>query len=111
MGSSRAFPAAARILRAYYRGTTVTTAPTRTVRVLLSDGRRSAAVSSPRAWRAIGATIDGRRVVRLRARAAHTIRVGRGGRLALLRGARRVALFTGQVRLVPAKRRGRFFFR
>ena len=97
---------AARILRAYYRGSKVTTAPTRTVRVLLSDGRRSAAVSSPRAWRALGATTDGRRVVRLRPRAAHTIRAARGGRLALLRGARRVALFTGPVRLVPAGRRG-----
>ena len=64
------------ILRHYYRGTTLTTAPTRTVKVLLSSGERSIAVSSPRPWRATGATTDGRRAVPLAARATHTVRVG-----------------------------------
>jgi stage II sporulation protein D len=97
---------AGRILRHYYRGTALTTAPTRSVKVLLADAQRSVAVSSPRAWRATGRTTDGRRAVRLPARAEHTLRIGPGGRLSLMRGARRVALFTGGVRLAPVRRGG-----
>jgi stage II sporulation protein D len=93
------------ILRHYYRGTSLATAPTRTVKVLLSEGERSIAVSSRRPGRAPGATTDGRRTVSLAARATHTLRVGRGGRLALLRGSRRLAVFRGGVRLA-SKRRG-----
>jgi stage II sporulation protein D len=94
------------ILRHYYRGTTLTTAPTRTVKVLLSSGERSIAVSSPRPWRAAGATPDGRRAVPLAARATHRLRVGAGGRLALLRGGRRLAVFRGPVRLASKTRGG-----
>jgi stage II sporulation protein D len=97
---------AGRILRHYYRGARLARTSPRTVRVLVSSGRRSAAVWSPRAWRAIGTTTRGRRTTRLAARAVHTLRVGAGGRIALLRGQRRVAILTGRVRLRASGRGG-----
>jgi stage II sporulation protein D len=97
---------AGQILRHYYQGTRLAAAPTRAVRVLLSDGRRRAAFSSGRPWVALGRATDGRARVRLRAGAVHTLRAGADGRLVLVRGARRVALFAGAVRLAPAGRGG-----
>ena len=103
-GQALAGRGAAAILRHYYRGTRLTTAPTRTVKVLLAEGAGSVAASSPRAWRAVGATAGGRRTVKLARGAVVTVRPRRGGRTVLLRGARRLATFTGTVRLVPARR-------
>ncbi len=105
-GQARDGRDAGTILRHYYRGAELTAVPRRSVRVLLSPGRRSAAFWSGRPWVALGRTTDGRERVRLRAGAAHTLRSGPGGRLALARGARRVALFTGAVRLAAAGRGG-----
>jgi stage II sporulation protein D len=98
-GQALAGRGAGAILRHYYRGARLATAPSRTVKVLLAEGARSVAISSPRAWRALGGTAGGRRAVALPRRAALTLRVGRRGRLVLLRGARRLAAFTGAVRL------------
>jgi stage II sporulation protein D len=105
-GQALAGRRAAAILRHYYRGTRLTTAPTRTVKVLLAEGAARVAVSSPRRWRAVGAAAGGRghRSVRLAGRAVLTVRAGAGGRTVLLRGSRRVATFAGGVRLVPARR-------
>jgi stage II sporulation protein D len=105
-GQAIAGRGAAAILRHYYRGTRLTTARTRTVKVLLGEGVGSFAASSARAWRALGAGARGRRAVRLPPGAAVTVRAGRGGRTVLLRGARRLATFAGAVRLVPARRGG-----
>jgi stage II sporulation protein D len=96
---------AGRILRHYYRGASLTTRAGRSVKILLSSGRRSAAVSSPRAWRAVGARTNGRRVAPLRAGVVHRLRVLADGRLAIERGSRRVAVFTGEV-LLQARGRG-----
>jgi stage II sporulation protein D len=76
------------------------------VRILLDSGRRSAVVGSARPWRAVGARTNGRRVTPLQAGVAHRLRALPGGRLALERGRRRVAVFTGEVRLQPRGRRG-----
>ena len=72
-GQARAGRGAAAILRHYYRGTRLTTAPTRRVKVLLAEGAGRVPASSPRAWRAVGATAGGRRAVKLaRARAGRS---------------------------------------
>jgi stage II sporulation protein D len=107
-GQALAGRGAAAILRHYYRGTALTTARTRTVKVLLAEGVARLAASSPRAWRAVGAAAGGRghRAVPLRPRAVVTVRAGRGGRTLLVRGGRRVATFAGGVRLVPGRRGG-----
>lgn len=97
---------AARILRSYYPGTSLGVVRGRPVRVLLSPSRRVAAVSSPAAWRAIGARAGGRRVTPLPAGVAHRLRMLPDGRLALERGRRRVAVFAGAVRLQAVARRG-----
>ena len=89
----------AQILRHYYRGTSLSVVPQRPVRVLLSTGRRSATVWSPGAWRAIGARLNGRGVTPLRAGVVYRITTLSGGRLALVRQGRRVAVFTGPVRV------------
>jgi stage II sporulation protein D len=104
-GQALAGRGAAAILRHYYRGTRLTTARARTVKVLLAQGVASVALSSPRRWRAVGAAAGGRghRSVRLAGRAVVGVRPGAGGRTVLLRGARRVATFAGGVRLVPAR--------
>lgn len=94
------------ILRHYYRGTSLEAVPTRSVRVLLASGLRQVAVSSPRPWRASGRAGGARRTVRLPARAAHTLRLGAGGRVVLARAGRRVAAFAGQVRMAPVRRGG-----
>ena len=89
----------AQILRAYYRGTALTVVHQRPVRVLLSPGRRSATVWSPGAWRAVGARSNGRGVTPLRAGATYRITTLPTGRLALMRDGRRVAVFTGPMRV------------
>ncbi len=89
----------AEILRHYYRGTSLSVVRQRPVRVLLSTGRRSATVSSPGAWRAVGARPNGRTVTPLRAGVVYRITTLSTGRLALVRQGRRVAVFTGQVRV------------
>ena len=89
----------AQILRHYYRGTSLSAVRQRTVRVLLSTGRRSATVWSPGAWRAIGARPNGRNVTPLRAGATYRITTLSSGRLALVREGRRVAVFTGPLRV------------
>ena len=99
-GQALAGRGAGAILRHYYRGVTLRTAPTRRVKVLLAQGERSVAVSSPRPWRAIGAG----RVVRLPAGATVTVRAAGGGRVAVRGGRRRAAVLAGTVRLVPARR-------
>jgi stage II sporulation protein D len=99
-GQALAGRGAGAILRHYYRGATLTTAPTRTVKVLLAGGERGVAVSSPRPWRAIGAG----RVVRLPARATVTVRALGGGRVGVRGGRPRRAVLAGTVRLVPAHR-------
>jgi stage II sporulation protein D len=88
-----------RILRHYYRGTRLTTTPRRAVRVLLSTGRRSAALWSPGPWLAIGQRPNGRRVTKLVAGAVHRLAMRPDGRLALERSGRAVAIFTGRVRV------------
>ena len=97
---------AGRILRHYYRGTSLTKRPGRSVRILLSSGRRSAVVSSGRPWRAVGTRTNGRRVTPLPAGVAHRLRARRDGRLVLQRGRRTVAVFTGKVRLQARGRGG-----
>jgi stage II sporulation protein D len=89
----------AQILRAYYRGTALTVVHQRPVRVLLSPGRRSATVWSPGAWRAVGTRSNGRGVTPLRAGATYRITTLPTGRLALMRDGRRVAVFTGPMRV------------
>jgi SpoIID/LytB domain protein len=89
----------ARILRAYYPGTSLSVVHQRPVRVLLSAARRSAFVWSPVAWRAVGARANGRGVTPLRARATYRITTLPTGRLALMRHGRRVAVFTGLMRV------------
>ena len=71
----------------------------RPVRVLLSAGRRSAFVWSPVAWRAVGARANGRGITPLRAGATYRITTLPTGRLALMRDGRRVAVFTGPMRV------------
>ncbi len=90
---------AARILRHYYQGTTLTVMKRRSVRVLLASGRTTATVWSPTAWRAIGLRPNGRRITPLVAGAVHTLRVLPDGRLALDRGQTRTAIFVGPVRV------------
>lgn len=90
---------AARILHHYYHGAALTVQRKRTVRVLLSSGRTSAAVWSPTPWRAIGARPNGRTVTPLRAGAAYVLRMLPDGRLALDLGPKRVAIFTGAMRV------------
>lgn len=105
-GRSLAGWGAAKILKHYYRGAELSVVRQRGVRVLLSDDLRSAAVRSATPWRAIGRRPDGRRVLRLRAGTTYQLRALANGRLALHRGSRRVALFTGAVRLQPTRRAG-----
>jgi SpoIID/LytB domain protein len=90
---------AARILRHYYHGASLTVQRRRTVRVLLSTGRTSAALWSAGPWRAIGARPNGRTVTPLKAGAAYVLRMLPNGRLALDLGPKRVAIFTGAVRV------------
>ena len=90
---------AARILRHYYHGASLTVQRKRTVRVLLSTGRASAALWSPTPWRAGGARPNGRTITPLKAGAAYVLRMLPDGRLALDLGPRRVAIFTGAVRV------------
>jgi stage II sporulation protein D len=90
---------AARILKHYYRGTRLSAVRRRAVRVLLSTGRRGAAVWSPGPWRAIGVRPNGRRLTKLRPGAVHRLAVLPDGRLALRRSGRVVAVFAGPVRL------------
>lgn len=89
----------AQILRHYYTGTSLTVVKQRQVRVLLSPGRRTAVVWSPGAWRVIGARPNGRTVTPLRAGAFYRIVTLPTGQLALMRGGRRVAAFTGPLRV------------
>ena len=106
-GRSLAGWSAARILAHYYPGTTLGVAPPRRVRVLLSSGRRKIAMQSRGAWRAIGARVDGRPVAaRLVVGSAYTLKALPGGRVALARGPRRVAVFGGPVRVQPTVRGG-----
>ncbi len=90
---------AARILRHYYHGAALTVQKTRTVRVLLSSGRTSAALWSPTPWRAVGARPNGRTITPLKAGAAYVLRMLPDGRLALDLGPKRVAIFTGAMRV------------
>ncbi len=106
-GRSLAGWSAARILRHYYRGTVLATAPTRRVRVLLSRGRARVAVGGDAPARVIGTAASGRRrVARLAPRSVYTLRVLPGGRVALARGPRRVVVFRGTVRVRPIARSG-----
>jgi len=95
-----------RILRHYYQGASLTVVKRRTVRVLLSTVRASAAFTSATPWRALGARPNGVRVTRLTAGAAYTVRTLPDGRLALQKGARRVAVFTGAVKFRTSGRGG-----
>jgi stage II sporulation protein D len=95
----------ARILGAYYHGTSLSVVRQRPVRVLLSAGRHSAFVWSPDPWRVIGARTNGRGVTPLRAGATYRITTLPTGRLALVRAGRRVAVFTGPLR-VQSRRAG-----
>ena len=61
-----------RILRHYYTGTKLSVIKKRTVRVLLSGARTSAAVWSPTPWRAVGLRPNGRRTTPLQGRCRHT---------------------------------------
>ena len=97
---------AARILRHYYRGARLSRAPGRSVRVLLAPSLRRAVVWSPGAWRATGPRAAGRGPVRLRPGAVHRVRALPGGRVAVERAGRRVALFTGPARFRAAGRDG-----
>ena len=97
---------AARILKHYYQGTRLTVVKRRGLRVLLSPRRTSAAVTSATPWRAIGARPNGRRIMRLRPGVTYRLRTLRDGRVALQRGARTVAVFTGAPRLQPTGRDG-----
>jgi stage II sporulation protein D len=97
---------AGRILKHYYQGVSLTVVKRRSVRVLLSTSRRSAAVTSATPWRAIGARPNGVRTTRLQAGATYTLRTLPDGRLALSRGARRVAVFTADVRFQAPGRDG-----
>ncbi len=97
---------AARILRHYYQGVRLTVVPRRSIRVLLSPRRTRAAVTSATPWRAIGRRPNGRRVTRLAAGTTYSLQTLRDGRLALARGTRRVAVFTGAVRLQATGRDG-----
>lgn len=90
---------AARILRHYYHGTTLTVLKKRTVRVLLSPGRTTASVWSPTPWRAVGLRPNGRSVTVLKAGEAYVLRVLPDGRLALDHGNTRTAIFAGPVRV------------
>lgn len=90
---------AARILRHYYQGTTLTVTRKRNVRVLLSAARVSAAVWSPTPWRAVGARPNGKRITPLKAGTAYVLKMLPDGHLALDDGATRTAIFTGAVRL------------
>lgn len=95
-----------RILRHYYQGTTLTVVKRRSVRVLLAEDLGEARVVSAGPWRAVGARPRGPRVVRLPAGVTHTLRALPGGRVALARGARRVAVFTGAPRVQATTRGG-----
>ncbi|MGD9570577.1 MAG: SpoIID/LytB domain-containing protein [Thermoleophilia bacterium] len=95
-----------RIVRFYYRGTTLSVVKRRTVRVLLAPDVRSVAVTSAGRWRAVGARVDGPRVTALPPRVPHTLRIRADGRVALMRGARRVALFRGAPRVEAVKKGG-----
>jgi stage II sporulation protein D len=86
---------AARILRHYYQGVSLSVVRRRAVRVLLSPGRRTAVLTSATPWRAIGLRPSGARVTRLQAGVAYRLSVRRDGRLALHRGPRLTAVFTG----------------
>jgi stage II sporulation protein D len=90
---------AARILRHYYSGTKLTVIRKRTVRVLLSGARTSAAFSSPTPWRAVGLRPNGARTTALKAGEVYVLKTLPDGRLALDQGARRTAIFSGAVRL------------
>lgn len=90
---------AARILRHYYQGTSLTVVPRRPVRVLLSSGRTQISVTSPTPWRAIGARPNGRTVTPLLAGETYVLRMLPDGRLALDRGQTRTAIFVGRVRV------------
>ena len=97
---------AARILRHYYTGTKLSVVKKRTVRVLLSDGRASVAVSSPTPWRAVGLRPNGRRTTPLRAGQTYILKMLPDGRLALHQGTRRTAVFSGPVRLLARAKEG-----
>lgn len=97
---------AARILKHYYQGATLAVVRRRAVRVLLSEGVPRASFTSPTRWRAIGRRPNGTRVTRLAPGATYTLRTLRSGRLALHRGSRRVAVFTGPVRIQAPVRDG-----
>ena len=90
---------AGRILRHYYRGTKLTVVTRRTVRVLLSSALSSATVWSPAPWRLIGLRANGRNVTPLATGVVHTIRSLPDGRLAVDRGAVRVAIIAGPLRV------------
>ena len=97
---------AGRILRHYYQGTTLSVVTRRTVRVLLSTSRRTATLTSPTPWRVVGLRPNGRRITRLKAGVTHTLRMLPDGRLAIDRGARRMAIFTGAARVQALGRGG-----
>lgn len=86
---------AGRILRHYYQGARLSVVGRRAVRVLLSPGRRTAELTSTTPWRAIGPRPSGARVTRLQAGVVYRLSVRRDGRLALHRGPRLTAVFTG----------------
>ena len=90
---------ARRILRHYYRGTKLTVMKRRTVRVLLSSALPSATVWSPTPWRLIGLRANGRNITPLATGVVHTIRALPDGRLAVDRGAVRVAIIGGPLRV------------
>lgn len=90
---------AAKILRHYYRGTTLSVVRRRTVRVLLSENRTTATLWSPTPWRAVGLRPNGKRVTPLVAGATYDLRVLDDGRLALDSAGVRVAIFVGPLRV------------
>ncbi len=90
---------AGRILRHYYQGTTLSVVKRRSVRVLLAEDLASASVVSAGPWRAVGPRPRGSRVVRLQAGVPHTLTALPGGRVALARGERRLAVFTAAPRV------------
>ena len=93
----------AQILAHYYPGTELVTTPPRRVRVLLEEAAPGAALISGRPLRAVGRAGRAGRVVPVAARAVHRLRPLPGGRVALERAGRRLAVFTGPVRVEPRR--------
>lgn len=98
-GRAQAGWATARILAHYYPGTRLTRAAAPPIRVRLSSDASAVHVSSARPWRAVGPRASGTRRTALAAGGTYRLRPLARGRVLLERDGRRIALFTGAVRL------------